>query len=573
MTITPPTLREPFADGDRLLLDRAIGELRAGADQWASLSLRDRATLLRRTHATIHQHADDWAALAVAAKATPPALAGEEWLSGPYVVAANTDKLAASLEQLARGVSPASGLRTTLAPNGGTAVHVLPGDTKEGLLFHGFHGEIWTAPGIGARQVVDDAGRTARATDAPAGVGLVLGAGNISGIGVLDTLYELVAHNRTSILKLNPTFASLRQVFERAFAPLVEAGLLRVVNGGAEAGAYLAHHAGIDHVHITGSASTHDAIVWGVGAAAEANRAAGTPLLTKEISSELGGVSPVIVIPGEWSDADLQFQAEHVATQRLHNAGHNCIGTQLIIISSDWPQREAFLERVRAVLATAGERAPWYPGSDRKLAAARASYPDAESHRGRILIEVDGDASEDLLTTEYFAPVLGYTTLPGTGADFFSAAVQFANERLYGTLGASIIVKPSDRAAIGNRFDAILADLRYGNIGINVWSAIAFLVPALPWGAFPGHTIADVGSGIGTVHNAHLIADVERSVVTGPFRPSPRSLLNGELAISPKPAWFITARGADETARRLTRFEETRSWGRLVSVVASAVRG
>ena len=52
-------------------------------------------------------------------------------------------------------------------------------------------------------------------------------------------------------------------VFERALAPLIEPGFLRIVRGGGEVGAYLTAHAGIDHVHITGAAPTFDAIVWG----------------------------------------------------------------------------------------------------------------------------------------------------------------------------------------------------------------------------------------------------------------------------------------------------------------------
>ena len=130
------------------------------------------------------------------------------------------------------------------------------------------------------------------------GVGLVLGAGNISAIGPLDVLYELVAHNRTSILKLNPTFASLAPVLETALAPLIDFGALRITNGGAEVGSALTGDPRIGHVHITGSAITHDLIVWGAGEEAEERRAANTPKLDKEITSELGGVAPIIVVPG-----------------------------------------------------------------------------------------------------------------------------------------------------------------------------------------------------------------------------------------------------------------------------------
>ncbi|MFF8871449.1 hypothetical protein [Streptomyces massasporeus] len=42
---------------------------------------------------------------------------------------------------------------------------------------------------------------------------------------------------------------------------------------------------------------------------------AGTPLLDKPATSELGGVSPTIVLPGGWSEADLRYQLEHIATR------------------------------------------------------------------------------------------------------------------------------------------------------------------------------------------------------------------------------------------------------------------
>lgn len=49
----------------------------------------------------------------------------------------------------------------------------------------------------------------------------------------------------------------------RAFAPLVEAGFFEVVYGGAEVGTFLTHHPTIESIHLTGSAATFDAVVWG----------------------------------------------------------------------------------------------------------------------------------------------------------------------------------------------------------------------------------------------------------------------------------------------------------------------
>ncbi|MFR9749769.1 aldehyde dehydrogenase family protein [Nocardia sp. 004] len=564
---------EVLSDAEIAGLDRAIEQLQRGAEQWSRRTLPDRAALIERTHASIKANATRWAQAAAAAKHLPAgSWEGEEWMSGPYVTMANFNAVARTLTLIAAGRSTVDELRTGTAPGGRTTLKVLPADAKEALLLHGFSAEIWMPPGVTPEQVRAEAGLGAKQAEQSAEVGLVLGAGNVSSIGPLDVLYELVAYNRVSILKLNPTFATLLPVLQEAFAPLIEFGALRIVNGGAAVGGYLTRHRAITHVHITGSGVTHDAIVWGVGADAQARRAAGTPLLTKEITSELGGVSPIIVVPGRWSKADLRYQAEHVATQRLHNAGHNCIAGQALILSSDWEQRAEFLDELRAVLSTLPDRTPWYPGSERKMGLAEQAYPAAERHAGRLLVEVDESTSQELLTTEYFAPVLGHTTVPGTGADFLRAAVAFANEQLDGTLGASLIVAPADRAAMGGDFDEAIADLRYGTIGINVWSAMGFLIPGLPWGAYPGHTLEAVGSGIGSVHNTHLIDSPERAVLSGPFRPFPRSVVNGEFALSPKPAWFVTAKSATRTSQKLTGYAGKPSWLRLPGIIASAFR-
>lgn len=49
----------------------------------------------------------------------------------------------------------------------------------------------------------------------------------------------------------------------QAFAPLVEAGIMEVVYGGAEEGEKLCTHPLISTIHLTGSAATYNMIVWG----------------------------------------------------------------------------------------------------------------------------------------------------------------------------------------------------------------------------------------------------------------------------------------------------------------------
>jgi acyl-CoA reductase-like NAD-dependent aldehyde dehydrogenase len=553
-------------------LDRAVEELKVGAERWAQLPVADRAALFHRVHASIAEVAEEWASAAAEAKNVTRSApyAGEEWMTGPYGALESAATYARSYEALAGGGSPLDGLDVGSAPGGRVAVRVLPRTAKEWVLFNGFRAEVWMPPGVPERQVRAEAGLLAGRVGEYGGVGLVLGAGNISSIAPLDAFYELAAHNRASLVKLNPTFGALLGVYRRALAPLIDAGVVRIVNGDGAVGAYLTRHGGIDKVHITGSAVTHDAIVWGTGEEAQRRRAANDPQLRVPITSELGGVAPMIVVPGRWSAADLRFQAEHLVSMRLHNAGHNCVAGQVVVLSADWDQKEAFLAEVRRAMASMPARPPWYPGADAKVARAERTHPDAEHVGGSLLMEVaPGDPA---CTDEYFAPVMAWTQLPGTGAGFLRAAVEFSNDSLYGTLGANVVVRPQDRAAMGGAFDAAIADLRYGNIAINAWTGVGFLLPGGTWGAFPGHTVADVGSGIDVVHNGHLLSGPERTVVTGPFRPFPRSVLHGELSLFPKPPWFSGSRSGTQTGRQLTRFAAVPSWRRLIPVLLAAFR-
>jgi hypothetical protein len=119
---------------------------------------------------------------------------------------------------------------------------------------------------------------------------------------------------------------------------------------------------------------------------------------------------------------------------------------------------------------------------------------------------------------------------------FLRRAVEFCNDRLYGTLSVNIIIHPATRARLGADFDRAIAGLRYGGIGINAWAGAAFLLPRAAWGAYPGHTYTDVQSGIGVVHNALMFDKPLKTVVSAPFRPFPRSVLHGEFTMFPQAA-------------------------------------
>ncbi len=566
------------AESARAAVDVALSELVEGEKKWAATSLPGRRALLDRVRELTGRHGQEWVDAAVGIKgldASSP-LVGEEWISGPYVMAAALGALAKTLDVLARGESPLHNASFGSAGDR-TTVDVLPASPFDALLLNGFSAEVWLQRGVSSATAKANAGLAQLDPSRTQGIGAVLGAGNITSIAPLDVLYELIAHNRVVALKLNPITDPMLPVFTKILAPLIELGAVRLLTGGAEVGGYLVDNDLVDHVHMTGSARTHDAIVWGADAEAAERKLAGTPKLTKPVTSELGGVSPTIVLPGDWSAADIDYQAEHVATQRLHNGGYNCVAAQALIISADWAQKDQFLAALRAALAKAPARRAYYPGSDDRVARAFESYPGAErlgpSGERLLVTGVAPSPVEPLLAEEYFAPVLGVVELPGTGAEFTYAAARAANEAFVGTLGVNVIAAPATISELGTAFDEMIEDLRYGTVAINAWTGVGYLTPTASWGAFPGHTVDDVQSGIGVVHNAWLIDRVERTVVRGPFRPAPRSLLRGELAISPKPPWFVGNKTAASTGRLLAGFGADPGWLRLPQIFASALRG
>lgn len=580
-TPTKPTAKAapPDLSADvREPLDQAISELGDGARIWARLSVGQRAKLLERVRAAVAAVADDWADAASASKGLGPGhpLRGEEWLSGPYAALGALDGYIATLTALAEGKSPLDRVELGVAPGGRTRVRAFPTVGMDRILLSGFSGELWLRPGVTADEARAAAGLSQRTPTAQAGVGLVLGAGNITSIPFLDVLHELLAAGRVSILKVNPTHDPVVPVFERAMAPLIELGFVRIVRGAGDVGAYLTQHPAIEHVHITGSAATFDAIVWGTGDEGRARKEANTPRLTVPITAELGGVAPIIVVPGSWTEADLRYQAEHIVTMRLHNSGHNCIAGQVVIVSRDWAQRDLFLSELRRAFAAAPERPVWYPHADARLQAAEKAYPDASwaADRTRALVEVgDRDDATVIETTEFFAPVLGVVTLSGTGQEFLDAAVAHANDKLAGTLGANVLIDPDTEALLGSGFEKAIAALRYGGIAINTWTGVLFATPILSWGAFPGATLDDVQSGMGVVHNTLLLDAVERSVMRGPFRPFPRGFRRRDrFTILPKPPWFVDSRTNTDVAAGLTRWHIGHSIPKLVATLTRAMK-
>ena len=407
---------------------------------------------------------------------------------------------------------------------------------------------------------------------APEGrVALVLGAGNVASIGPMDALYKLFAEDEVVVLKTNPVNAYLGPFIDRAFRALADRGFFGVVHGGAAIGKHLCEHPRVDTIHITGSDQTHDAIVWGVDPEERAHRkASGDPQNTRPISSELGCVTPVFVVPGDWSASDIEFQARHVASMVANNGSFNCNAAKVLVTAAGWSQRERFVAAVHDALGAVPPRKAYYPGAQARYASFVEKYPTARPLGDgsddvvpwTIIPDVTPSADEYALTTEAFCGVLAETALEADdAAEFLTAMVAFGNDTCWGTLSCMILVHPDTEKQHAAAFDAAIAALRYGGIAINAWAGLVYGLVVTPWGAHPGHTLEDIRSGRGVVHNTYLLDHVQKTVVRAPFR------------INPKPAWFADHKTQDQLGRSLLRFEETASLLRLPPVIWAAVRG
>lgn len=549
-------------------LDQIVDQLDGQAAAWIDTSISERIRLLDACLQATVEASEGWVDAACRAKGLAPTdgRCGEEWLAGPMALTRNIRMLRDALK--ADGAPKPKSVRTL--ESGQKVVQVFPADTYDAIFFTGFKGEVYIEPG---KEPTQGALYRAKASgERPqGGVALVLGAGNVASIGPMDALYKLFVDDEVVIVKTNPVNAYLGEWWEAALRPLAERGVFAVVHGGAEVGSHLVEHEKVVSVHITGSDRTHDVIVWGADPEeAERRRKANDPKLSKPITSELGAVTPVFVVPGQWSDKELDFQARHVAGMVANNGSFNCNAAKAIVVSKNWSQKEEFLRRVRTRLRDTPSRKSYYPGAQDRYQGFLDNYPDAIALGERtddivpwtIIPNVPAQKGEYALTNEAFCGVLAEVEIDGKDAgEFLQNVVDFGNNIAWGTLSCMILIDPRTEKAFKSQFEDTLNRLEYGGIGVNVWAGVIYATVSPTWGAFPGHTLHDIQSGRGVVHNSFLLDHPQKSVLRAPFK------------IMPTPAWFADHKNSTQLGRRMTQFEANPSVFRLPSVIAAALKG
>jgi hypothetical protein len=575
-TLPIPEGEHPYPGTPREELDAALDVLSDRARAWTEVGLERRLELIRELVDDTLVAAPEWCIRAAEARgvARDSPLMSEEWGYGVLPLVRCLKGFERTLEDIRRTGRPQPP-SLEVAPNGQVVARVYPTDWVDRVVFAGFTAEARLQPGVTLDQARAAMGRIYRPGHvSEPGVTVVLGAGNVAGIAPTDALHHLFALDRVVLLKLNPVNEYMGPHLAEAFQALIREGFLRIAYGGEDTGAYLTEHDKVTAIHVTGSDKTHDAIVFGTGEQGARRKAAGEPRNHRELTSELGNVTPVIVVPGPWSDGDLAFHGESIASMLVQNAGFNCVAARMIVQHRAWSKRRALLDAVRASLRAAEPRLAFYPGSRDRwelfVETHRTAEWFSEPRDGEVpftlIPDIDPEARDDITCrTEAFCGVMSEVGLdaPRSVPEYLDAAVRYCNETLWGTLAVTIIVHPRSLAdpMVADAVERAVADLRYGTVAINQWSGVSFALMTTPWGAYPGSDPTDIQSGRGFVHNTFLLEDVEKAVMRAPFR------------IVPKPLWFHTHRTQATEAALASRLVATRDPRLLPALAWAAGRG
>lgn len=555
-------------------LDCQVGRLREAAERFAREPIVKKLGWLYQIRERMARSAERWTAAICEHTRIDlhSPTAGEAWMLGPGVTLRSLRLLSASLSDIQRSGVPRLPSKVRALDNGQFAVRVFPAGLFDHGLLPGVQAEVRLNPGPGGEPLPQ---ASFYREAAPRGrVAVVLGAGNLTSIPALDTLYKLFVEGQVVILKLNPVNEYIGPIFEEVMKPLIDQGYLAIVYGGAEVGSRLCNHPQVDEVHITGSDRTHDTIVWGRDKAErDRRRSLHQPLLEKRITSELGNITPVIVVPGAYSDTELSAMGESIAGMITQNASFNCVSAKLLVLPRGWEGAERLLGIIGSVLAQVAPRYAYYPGAQERYQALTREVEQVQTF-GRagagelpwtLIRGLDpNDRSTLHFRMEPFCCITSVVELEETEPSaFLRQATAFCNDTLWGTLNAVLFVPPArlDDPSFNLDLESSVRRLRYGVVGINQWSAVGYAVGTAPWGGHPSSTLGDIQSGQGWVHNSYMLEGIEKCVVRGPLT-------------SPfRPVWSPLHRTCDLVGRELCAFEAEPDVWRLSKLGFHALRG
>jgi hypothetical protein len=538
--------------------------------EWAQLDISERFLLLDEVRKDLWAVKDLWIQSELSAKGIPARSFGvaEEWVILAQVFRA-IRQIQSALTDIQTQGRPTIPGPITSGPGGRSVLRVFPKTIWDRSVFLGVTGDIWMEPGITPDDVMDLQAAIYRDRDYQGKVALVLGAGNAAMLPICDTFHKLFVELQVVVLKMNPVNAHLGPFLEKSLRSLIQRGFLSIVYGGADVGAYLCNHPLVEELHMTGSDKTYETIVFGTGAEGRRRKSERKPLNTKRFTSELGNVTPVVVVPGPWKQSDIDEYAKHIATWLVVNAGFACLTPRVIIQHESWPQRVHLTSAIQRELDQYPTRKAYYPGALEIHRDYLTAHPEAlrlgsasDDHLPWTIVpDVDPKNTEDIcFKREAFGGLTAEVSLEAkTVESYLESAVDFANHTLWGSLCAILIVHPKsfEQPAVSAAIDRAIAGLRYGTVSVNMLAFYSTYFLVCPWGAIPGHEIYDIQSGSGKNFNFLMLDRTEKVVVRAPFR-----------RIDPL---TIRSKRAYAFAEKLATFEAFPSWFKLANLMLAAI--
>jgi hypothetical protein len=537
------------------IIDEYLKELKANQKRWAQdYPIRKRIELLVETLKNIETYKDEWVKQDLIARHIPP----EHWdegnsaIAGPGISGRITRVFIGILDEIENHGGNESFAKAR-QDGDRVIVEAFPRNIKEKLLLPNVRGEIHLAHGTKVEDITLLQAATYKDRFHVGGVSLVLGAGNISTLTINDTFQKLFVEKEVVIIKANPVLEYLGPLLNKVLEPFIREGFVRIINGGAKEGIYVANHPLVDNIHITGSDKSFEAIVYGRGEEGQKNKELDHRLNPRPVSAELGNVTPVIVVPGDWKESDFDYQADNIFSMLAPFNGYACTAMRVLILPKFWNGSQKLLEKLEEKMSKAKPATNYYPGTNETVSEAMACYPNADifgklDHENQPWImakDLDAKTDEMAFDREFWAAFTTQTYIEGvTREEYLANAVKFANEKLWGTLSAAIVIdaKTEKEMTENGSLTKAIDDLHYGTVALNIYPGFNIMMATTPWGGYPGATYNNIQSGNGFVSNALMLDKIEKSVIFAPF------------IIKPKPIWFISDKPNIKAATALMNF-------------------
>jgi len=541
-------------------IDRNISKLRVNSSEFLNLDKTNLISMLEQVIDNIKTISYYWASLSSEKKGhLTKSKEGEEWIGGPF-------SCIYALQYFIEYLQDEDGLDINNFDETNKSYKVFPTKNIEKLLFPFLEGEIRFGKNLNFDQINEYRGFANRFNNNKAKITLVLGAGNVSSIPVLDALFHMIAYKSVIYIKLNPVNDYLLPIFTQVFEPFISRGFMIITEGDMEASKYLTEHDGFQHTHLTGSNYTYESIVYGKTLSDKERSLKTLPKINKKpITTELGNVTPIIVHPGNWSRSEIRHQAKKIVTAKLNNSGFNCIAAQVIVLPKDWKHTNKLKADIKNYLKKIGDTTSYYPGAIENLNDLNGSNNYEQINNlscstpfliSNLDLEHEYGSKEVWSTALYFKEI-SYNSYE----DFCTNSVNYVNNELWGNLGVSVLIKNYKKKKNEKILSSYVENLKYGTVAINEWSALGFVIPSLPWGGYPGNKDNDIQSGQGYVHNSFLFESPQKGIIYSKFR----------LSRLIDPPWFVTNKKAHRIFKNLTYYQATKSKINLIKLIFSTL--